>query len=190
MVARIPTTVHNGTTYMSSRDIISDNVIGLGSYIVISPTPMTFLHSVGSGQTIDLNGLIGSGKSELYLADPIHFQGRVDMTAGFIPKAPPGFEQVAVGMSMVSRAVDSYSYHNDMLSLWYHNHIVQQLRLTVHDPYGITVQASPGAEIWVSANIPHLPGNSDPANIQATMTKGISFLNSPPSAYPGMPVHV
>ncbi len=54
MVARIPTTVHNGTTYVSSYDVINDNVVGLGSYIV-SNAELAFLHGVSGGQTIYLN---------------------------------------------------------------------------------------------------------------------------------------
>ena len=76
---------------------------------------------------------------------------------------------------MVGRAVDSYSYHNDMLKLWSHNRVVQTLNLTVHDPYGITVQAAPGAWIFVSAN--------DRTN------HGIPFLDSP-QPYPAMALHV
>ena len=55
-------------------------------------------------------------------------------------------------MSIIGHAVDSYSYKNDMLSIWSGNHVVQQLSLTVNDPYGITVQNAPGGWVYVSAN--------------------------------------
>jgi hypothetical protein len=188
MVARIPTTVHNGSTYLSSYDIISDNVVGLGSYIVASPTPLTFLHGVGGGQTIVLNAdnsaFIGARVSELSLPDPADFHAHVEMWGGgFTPKG--GLEKVDVAMSMVGRAVDSYSFKNDMLTLWNHNRPVQQLSLTVHDPYGITVQAAKGAWIVVSLNVNYSPGDAAP-----DIHHGIPL--SYPSAVigSGMPLHV
>jgi hypothetical protein len=188
MVARIPTTVHNGTTYVSSNDVINDNVVGLGTYIVASPAPLAFLHSVGGGQTIVLNAwareFAGSRVSELSLADPADFHGHVVMNGGdFVAKG--GLEKVDVAMSMVGRAVDSYSYKNDMLTLWNHNRPVQQLNLTVHDPYGITVQAAKGAWIVVSLNVNYAPGDAAPA-----ISHGLP-LSYPSTVIGGiMPVHV
>ncbi len=122
--------------------------------------------------------------SELSLPDPADFHGHVDMTGGgFSPKAP--IEKVDVAMSMVGRAVDSYSYHNDMLTLWYHNRPVQQLSLTVHDPYGITVQAAKGGWIVASLNVNYTPGNATPV-----IHHGLP-LNYPSTVISGaMPVHV
>jgi hypothetical protein len=90
-------------------------------------------------------------------------------------------------MQLVGRAVDSYSYHNDMLKLWNHDRAVEALSLTVSSN-GITVQRAPSGWIYASANVPHVPGDSTPAQIAASLTRGVDFLGY--LSTPAMPVHV
>ena len=200
MVARIPTTVHNGITFVTpypttnyTYDTINDNITGFGTYVINanSQSQLTFLHGVAAGQTINMNGNyitnpgpnspIRSVREELVINDPKNFHGHINMNYVDMPpvlpwrKAPPGWEQLDIAINMLGHPVDSYSYKNDMLSLWSGNHVVQTLSLTVHDPYGITVQSTHGPDIFVSAN--------DRTN------HGIAFY---PSVQIGgiMPVHV
>jgi hypothetical protein len=183
MTAKINTIIHNGTTYTPDQPtLINDNVIGLGTYIDESPK-LTFAHYVGYGQTIN----IGGNREELDILDPGDFHGHVIMSVGFVAKAPIGYEQKEVGMQLVGRAVDSYSYHNDMLKLWNHDRVVDALSLTT-GPNGITVQRAPSGWIYASANVPHVPGDSTPAQIAASLTRGVDFLGY--LSTPAMPVHV
>ena len=140
-------------SYHSTTDTVNASVIGQGIYNVNEGGVLQFLHDVGPGQKVELNG--GVNPVALRLDDAAHFRGHVDMnylmSGGFL-KSSPGTEQIEVAMSVVGGAVNSYSYKNDMLSLWSGNHVVQTLSLTVHDPYGITVQSAPSGWVIVSAN--------------------------------------
>lgn len=133
---------------------ITPNVNGSGAYIVNEGVELEFLHGVGAGQTIKLNAGWHT-PTGLMLDDPVDFHGHIEINykqpSGYFLSAKPGTEQVSIAMQMIGQAVNSYSYHNDMLKLWSGNHVVQQLNLTVHDPYGITVQANQGS-IVISAN--------------------------------------
>jgi len=166
-------------SYNTETDTVNADVIGRGIYNVNNGGVLEFLHSVGPGQKVELNG--GLSPVELRLDDPAEFRGHVDMNE-FVPtnggpflKTPPGYQQISIAMSEVGRAIDSYSYKNDMLSLWSGKHVVQTLSLTTNDPYGITVQNAPGGWVFVSAN--------DRSN------HGISFLNIPASQWTPLPVH-
>jgi hypothetical protein len=156
---------------------VSADALGFGTYRVNWGVTLEFLHRVGTGQTINLAGAPDGAQfpSALLIDDPANFHGHVVMNY-LKPGPQQASEAIEVGISMLGHAVDSYSYHNDMLKLWLGNKVVETLNLTVHDPYGITVQGAPGPYIFVSAN--------------DRTSHGISFLNSPPSFYPAMPVHV
>jgi hypothetical protein len=198
MVGQIfPTLIHNGITFVTpyptpnyTYDTINDNITGFGTYVINAngQSQLSFLHGVAAGQNIIMNGSYVTNASsnpvreEVVIGDPKNFHGHINMNYVEIPqvmpwrKAPPGWEQLDIAINMLGRAVDSYSYKNDMLSLWSGSHVVQTLSLTVRDPYGITVQAAPGPYIFISAN--------DRTN------HGLGFLNQPPNYWPGMPVHI
>jgi hypothetical protein len=135
--------------------VSASDVVGIGTYNVDGGTTLEFLHGVEPGQKIELNGSIDP--VHLTIDDPGAFHGHVDMNyfyptnGGPFFKTPPGAEQITIAMSMLGRAVDSYNYHDDMLMLWSGKRVVQSLSLTVHDPFGITVQKAKGW-IVVSAN--------------------------------------
>jgi hypothetical protein len=179
-MTKIPTIVHNGTilTPANTWDNIQDNVVGHGTYVVGTGATLSFLYGVDGGQTIALSNHPTAGAyvaNALIIDDPMDFHGHVDLSYVTPPPgAPAANEQSNIGIPMVGVAIDSYSYHNDMLKLWFQDKVVESLHLTVHDPYGITVQAAPGAWIFASAN---------------TATQhGIGFLGSP-IPYPAMAVH-
>jgi hypothetical protein len=157
----------------------ASDVVGIGTCNVDGGTSLEFMHGVEPGQKIELNGFLTP--VNLRIDDPGAFHGHVDMNY-FLPtnggpffKTPPGAEQITIAMSMVGRAVDSYNYHDDMLMLWSGKRVVQSLSLTVHDPYGITVQNAPGGWIIVSAN--------------DRTHHGVSILGSTDTNFGTMPVH-
>jgi hypothetical protein len=167
MTAQIPTIVHNGTTtlpYQTFIDISASNVVGSGTYIVSPVANLVFMHGVGGGETISLSNVGAKGiythpANELVIGDPANFHGHVNLTyIKPIPGAPiPDIasQPSNIVLDMASQ-VDSYSYKNDMLKLWLGNKVVETLNLTVHDPYGFTVQKPVGVagfnDVVVSAN--------------------------------------
>ena len=174
-------------SYYTTTDTVNASVIGQGLYNVNSGGVLEFLHDVGTGQKVELNGSVTP--VALRLDDPAEFHGHVDMNyqmpSGFFLKSPPGTEQISVAMQMIGRAVDSWSYHSenhaDILQLWSGKRVVESLGLTVkalgpntNDPYGFTVQRAPGGWIYVSAN--------DRSH------HGLDFLNN--LHLPALPVHV
>jgi hypothetical protein len=163
-MTKIPTLIHNGTTVISpgTYDDVWDNVIGHGTYVVSAGASLDFLYGVGGGQTIELsnqspNGVWGA--SSLLLNHPADFHAAVDLTYKAPPAGAPAMEQSHVDLMLLTRAVDSYSYKNDLLKLWSSNKVVDTLKLDVHDPYGFTVQAqTTGGWMFISANTPTLHG--------------------------------
>ncbi len=154
-----PTLINNGkiVTPSNAYDDIEANVIGHGKYVVSAGATLDFLYGVGGGQTIKLSnkhpgGVYGA--SSLAINDPADFHGQVDLRYKVAPPGAPAAEQPNIGLLMVGQGVDSYSFKGDMLKLWLGNKVVETLNLTVRDSYGITVQAAPGAWIFVSANTP------------------------------------
>ena len=157
-MTKIPTIVHNGTTVTSDNtwDNIQDPVVGHGTYMVGAGATLSFLYGVSPGQTIELSNQHADGAwgaSHLNLVDWADFHGRVDLRYTPPPANAPAMEQSVIGLAMLTQAVDSYGYKNDLLKLWFNNKVVDRLSLTVHDPYGFTVQAqSTGAFVAISAN--------------------------------------
>jgi hypothetical protein len=200
MAAQIfPTLIHNGPTTLVTREAhlrpdqiheasynITSDVLGNGTYNVMAGATLGFIHLVNTGQTINLWGEPDGANlpSALLISDPSDFQAHVVMNytkpLNFHGQQPPGSEAIEVGISMLGRAVDSWSYHtenhSDTFQLWSGKRVVESLHLTVNDPYGITVQAAPGGWIYVSAN--------------DRTQHGIGFLGSPASLWHAMPVHV
>ena len=70
MVARIPTTVHNGITFESNYsnsskpthdyDAVTGNITGFGTYVIQGSATLTFHYGVAAGQTINMDGYIGN----------------------------------------------------------------------------------------------------------------------------------
>ena len=151
-------------------------MIGHGKYVVSAGATLDFIYGVNDGQTIKLSnkhpgGVYGA--ASLAINDPRDFHGKIDLTYKDPPPGAPAMEQSNIGLLAVGLGgVDSYSLKHDLLKLWYGNKVVDTLDLTVHDPYGVTVQAAPGGWIFISANTP--------------TAQGIDFVHGHP---PGMPVH-
>ena len=162
MVARIPTIVHNGTTVLNNPnyelmpktptyDTISGNVVGFGTYVVNQGMGLNFLYGVSSGQTVKITGGATTPTGITIGAD---FHGHVEMdyTQPY-SNAPLGSENLGISIAVgEAHLVDSYSFKNDMLKLWSGNKLIESLSLTVHDPYGITVQRTYPGWVEVSAN--------------------------------------
>ena len=72
-------------------------------------------------------------------------------------------QQSSIGLIMLTQAVDSFSYKNDLLKLWSGNQVVDTLKLDVHDQYGFTVQGqTTGGAVAISTNTPTLHGIDSP----------------------------
>ena len=158
-MTKIPTLIHNGTTVTPSNtyDDIDGNVVGHGMYVVSAGATLDFLYGVGRGQHIVLSNQHPGevyGASSLAINDPADFHGKVDLSYVAPPPGAPAAEQSNIGLLMVGQSADSFSLKNDMLKLWSGDQVVETLKLTVHDPYGITVQGAPGGWIFASANTP------------------------------------
>ena len=130
------TLVNNGATTLSyDSDVrVSQDVLGTGSFAVTQGASLVFLGAVGPGQTVSVSNTTVFGSGRLII-DPNEFHGAVDLT--YVPGAGAGVPQIdLLGLTKA----DSYSYHNDMLSIWSGKSVIETLRLATSTPYGFTVQ--------------------------------------------------
>jgi len=132
------TFINNGATTTLSYDSdvrVSQDVLGTGSSAVTQGASLVFLGAVGPGQTVSVSNTTVFGSGRLIIDNPNEFHGAVDLT--YIPGAGAGVPQI--DLLGLTRA-DSYSYHNDMLSIWSGKSVIETLRLATSTPYGFTVQ--------------------------------------------------
>ncbi len=94
---------------------IDANVLGIGSFAVDGDAGLSFLKFVGPGESVTL-----AGYDSLGIGMPHAFLGQVDIANGSAP--------FAIDLAGIANA-DSYSYANDMLTLFDGNRPIDVLRL-------------------------------------------------------------
>jgi len=127
--------------------VINADVVGAGSFTVgVAPSHLGFLEfgkSVTKTETVNLQGTSTGGKATLAIDHPSDFHAAVNMDWGTI--------------DLKSLAGGSYSYRNDILSLFSQGKVVETLRIhnTTSNTPGSAVLAlnveRHGADILVSA---------------------------------------
>ena len=134
--ARANATFNGATTLSYDSDVqVSQDVLGTGSFAVTQGASLVFLGAVGPGQTVSVSNTTVFGSGRLIIDNPNEFHGAVDLT--YIPGTGAGVSQIdLLGLTKA----DSYSYHNDMLSIWSGKSVIETLRLATSTPYGFTVQ--------------------------------------------------
>jgi hypothetical protein len=119
-----------------SHTTIRADVIGIGSFgmglkgsYAGHPATLEFSGAVGSGQTVTMSDPAHNGNSGLLLQldKPTTFQGSVTLVQGTID---------LIGLA----TADSYTFKNDMLSIFSGKSIIDTLRLHDATPYGFAVE--------------------------------------------------
>jgi hypothetical protein len=117
--------------------IINADVVGKGSFSTTSdlglPTSLEFVQSVGSNQSIQDSGF-------LQIDQPNEFKASVTLTPAPSGSFPPP-EIDLVGLANAS----SYSYKNDMLSIFSGKSIIDTLRLSDQTKFGFDVVQASGS---------------------------------------------
>ncbi|HJS83977.1 MAG TPA: hypothetical protein VJ779_00775 [Acetobacteraceae bacterium] len=93
--------------------VINADVVGTGSFTARPFSGIMFLHSVGAHQTVNSDGF-----DRITIGRPDLFQGLVNFTGG-----PTNM------IDLLGITADSYSYRNDVLSLYRGGQVVDSLRL-------------------------------------------------------------
>ncbi|HUB10320.1 MAG TPA: hypothetical protein VMB34_00060 [Acetobacteraceae bacterium] len=102
---------------------INAKVLGIGSFSVNAESSLSFMSAVGPGESVIL-----AGQDTLSIGMPQSFLGPVDIANGG--------GSFTIGLQGITSA-DSYSYAQDMLTLFHGNRPIDVLRLT--DSSGIQV---------------------------------------------------
>jgi hypothetical protein len=152
--------------FSGTHAVITPDVLGIGSFRVGSAQSgegfLEFGRSVSSGQAVTIGGDPGRGvSSTLQIDQPRAFHGSV--TIG--PDAR--IDLVALAMA------DSYSFANDMLSIFSHNQVIDTLRLTNNSTF-----AGQQHDLVVSKSV----------NDVWVTEKGVGFAGPPPGSTP-LPLH-
>jgi hypothetical protein len=150
------TFVNNGASTLSydSDILVSQDARGTGSFAVTQGASLVFLAAVGPGLTVFVSNTTVFGSGRLNIDNPNEFHGAVDLT--YIPGAGAGMPRI--DLLGLTRA-DSYSYHNDMLSIWSGKSVIETLRLATSTPYGFTVQLTKGGVSVIADTANHsFPG--------------------------------
>jgi hypothetical protein len=113
--------------YDGATAVIDSKVTGNGTFDLSSfhggLAVMEFIKSVGAGQTVDV--IPAAGQQQLIIDDPKRFLATVDLG----PSGQPGFlPNSVVDLNHLANA-DSYTYANDLLSIYSHNKVIDTLKL-------------------------------------------------------------
>ncbi|MBV8614015.1 MAG: hypothetical protein JOY66_09630 [Acetobacteraceae bacterium] len=123
--------------------VINADVTGTGSFTALPFSGIMFMGSVGDGQTVNSDGF-----DRITIANPDLFQGLVAFAGG-----PTNT------VDLLGVAADSYSYQDDMLSLYQGGQVVDTLRLQT-DPSQFQVSESARG-----VSITGLPGTPPPGAV-------------------------
>jgi len=123
--------------------VINADVTGTGSFTALPFSGIMFMGSVGDGQTVNSDGF-----DRITIANPDLFQGLVAFAGG-----PTNT------IDLLGVAADSYSYQDDMLSLYQGGQVVDTLRLQA-DPSQFQVTESARG-----VSISGLPGTPPPGAV-------------------------
>ncbi len=142
-----------------AKAIIMANITGNSPMNVLNDGALEVGGSVSSGQTLVLGtypAVPGNQPGFLQVDHPTEFDGLVRLAVG------------EIDLNGLARA-DSYSYQNDMLSIWSGNSVINTLRLqqieaaqgTGLQPFAVEKTAT-GVSIYTESNPTHPPGTALP----------------------------
>lgn len=122
-----------GVSIVSGDATIDTDVTGTVIFLMYSSSSnLTLMKSVGSGQTISFAAAsegVTVGGGHVVVEKPASFQGSVF------------FQSTAGELDLIGLAkADSYTYQNDMLSIFSGKSIIDTLRFTDDTPYGFVVE--------------------------------------------------
>jgi len=132
--------------------VINADVVGTGSFRVASgQSNLSFLKfgcSVAEDQAVTVAADPQRGKATLLLDDPKDFHTQINIASGAV--------ELKIFLS------GSYTYHNEVLDLFWQGRVVQELRVHLQDPLPGLVGAQPltverhGANIVISQGVTYL----------------------------------
>jgi hypothetical protein len=122
---------------------IDANVLGIGSFAVDGDSGLSFLKFVGPGESVTL-----AGHDSLGIGMPHAFLGQVDIASGS--------ESFVIGLAGITNA-DSYSYANDLLTLFDGNRPIDVLRL--NDSGALQVREN-SSGVFVGSSTSTLPSDT------------------------------
>jgi hypothetical protein len=137
-----------GDVFHGTHVVITPDVLGTGSFAAGGAQAqlgfIEFERSVSSGQNITVSGIMERGPGTLQIDEPRKFHASVTLQ---------GLSQIdLVGLAKA----DSYTYANDMLSIYSHNRVIDTLRLTNQSgafpgdpPHDLLISKS-GSNVWVT----------------------------------------
>jgi hypothetical protein len=138
------TFVNSGNSVFSIPSVLDTDVSGIGTMTVgASPVPnLEFTKSVGAQQSVLDGGVVKIDR-------PDQFSASISLTSA----------SSAIDLMSLA-AADSYTYQNDMLSIWSGNTVIDKLRLHDNTPHGFVVEApTTGRSVNVAISDPnHVPG--------------------------------
>ena len=150
---------NDGTSDVFGANVVVDTKVkGTGSFEITRDSNTTgklvFDRAVGAGQTVILTE---GDTGVLDINDPRQFAGLVDIEAGTI-LASQGFnpDSAEINLNGIVQA-DAYNFRDDMLSIYSHGRVVDQLRLTSVASFQVEKTAT-GVSIYTSADTTHPTG--------------------------------
>jgi hypothetical protein len=143
----------------SEQATINADVIGTGSFAVRNQSSgpiarLEFAASVGPNQSIENSGVV-------QIDHPDRFAAHVTLMSDPAPGSASPAEIDLMGLA----TADSYSYRNDMLSIFSGNSVIDRLRLHDSTPHGFVVEKTTGSVNIVAITDPAHPPAGLPLHI-------------------------
>lgn len=137
------------TVHHNGAAVIDTSVVGRGSFTIGSAARLEFGGYVGSGESVALTANEPLGPSpapaKLQIDQPAQFHGSVSLASGEIDLA---------GLA----GADSYSFQNDMLSIFSNGNVIDTLRMADASQYGFVVEnTSAGVSVLTITDPAHPP---------------------------------
>jgi hypothetical protein len=149
--------IHDGSSefFDYSSAVLDLPVLGKGSFSLVFHGFLTFGSSVGVNQSVSIPGDV---RSNVVIDHPKEFLGSITLGDGTITN---GESIDLMGLA----TADSYTFKNDMLSIFAGNSVIDKLRLTDATPYGFAVEKETGSVNIVSISNPTNPPVGLPIHI-------------------------
>jgi hypothetical protein len=138
-----------------SYTVLNLPVLGDGSFSLVFHGFLTFGSSVGVNQSVSI---AADPQSYVVIDHPKEFLGSITLGAG------PGVGDESIDLMGLAKA-DSYTFKNDMLSIFSGNTVIDKLRLTDDTPYGFAVEKETGSVNIVAYSHPTNPPVGLPIHI-------------------------
>ena len=140
----VANTTNDGPSGGDGIQTINVAVTGSGTFTDDPYGVLTFSKAVSAGQTVDMVSFSGVGPYPppiLNLNDPKHFSGTVDLTNG------------EIDLNGLAKA-NSYTYQNDMLSIFSGKSVIDTLRLASSETFSVEKTSTGGVSIYTAAASP------------------------------------